>query len=867
MMIELSNLVSLIAKRARCVAVLLGAFVPWCEAFSAPHPSLPPPVVPECLGVNIHFTDPKPGEMEMLAAAGFKWVRMDLTWAATERKPGEYDFSAYDRLVAALDQHKLRAVFILDYGNPLYAEPGDKHPFTSRAGTAEFREAFAKWAVAAVTRYRGKGFIWELWNEPNHEGFWKPKPNVADYVALAKATGEALRAAGLVGGSSQSRAGDASSTGASAATPPAPVPPSGAGSPAYAGECFIGPATSTIDLAFLEGCFKAGLLEFWDAVSVHPYRQSAPETVEEELRSLRLLIRRYAPAGKTIPIVSGEWGYSTAWPNFAKDEAAAEEKQAKYLARQFLTNMANDVALSIWYDWRDDGDNPKDPEHRFGLVRRKYHEGRDPVFDPKPAYTAMKTMTEQLGGFRFSKVISDWPHRPERRWHCLFAKGEQMRVVAWTSGPWPTWTLCPREEGAIERRGYLGQVEAPIRADAKVPTVNLQVAPSYFAPLAVGPVWRLADAWERAPREAMLESPGTVTFRTMFRNPLSKPVAARTWCSIDGRWAEGDMLYTIRMLRPENAVQPGESVELQAEMKVTGREAPKSIELWAGFWIGDKLIEEVCQPVRLIITNPLGVEPLPLEAETLPIRVNDSSGRGLSGELWLRGKQSSARNHFKIPSGGTTTVVHVAASELEKVAPAKAFEPGVRINTEEETPVFDRPISLPVPCPSNLLIDVQAVSDGAREVDASVSFTRGEPATKPPGWSVECMRLKYAVAAGWKFASLRTAAKWDAQSKKYPLQFALWVFGDGQGCQARIRFKDSTGQVFQPDGPKIDWKGWRYVTFPMQSTPEKPLAHWGGANDGVIHYPIEWDSIFLLDNVSRQPVEGEIYLSAPTLIY
>jgi hypothetical protein len=36
---------------------------------------------------------------------------------------------------------------------------------------------------------------------------------------------------------------------------------------------------------------------------------------------------------------------------------------------------------------------------------------------------------------------------------------------------------------------------------------------------------------------------------------------------------------------------------------------------------------------------------------------------------------------------------------------------------------------------------------------------------------------------------------------------------------------------------------------------------------GVIHYPIKWDSIFLLDNVSRQPVEGEIYLSAPTLIY
>ncbi len=96
---------------------------------------------------------------------------------------------------------------------------------------------------------------------------------------------------------------------------------------------------------------------------------------------------------------------------------------------------------------------------------------------------------------------------------------------------------------------------------------------------------------------------------------------------------------------------------------------------------------------------------------------------------------------------------------------------------------------------------------------------------------------------------------------------ALWIYGDGKGLQARIRFRDSTGQVFQPDGPRINWKGWRYVTFPMWNTEAKPLAHWGGKNDGVIHYPIEWDSIFILDNVSRQPVEGEIYLSAPTLIY
>lgn len=63
-------------------------------AAAGPHPSLPPPVIPECLGVNLPAGELKPGELDLLAAAGFRWVRIDLMWAATERSKGQYDFSA-----------------------------------------------------------------------------------------------------------------------------------------------------------------------------------------------------------------------------------------------------------------------------------------------------------------------------------------------------------------------------------------------------------------------------------------------------------------------------------------------------------------------------------------------------------------------------------------------------------------------------------------------------------------------------------------------------------------------------------------------------------------------------------------------------
>ena len=66
--------------------------------------------LPDGLGVNIHFTDALPGEMEMLAEAGFHWVLMVFSWGAIERAKGRYDFAAYDRLLNALDEHHFGTV-------------------------------------------------------------------------------------------------------------------------------------------------------------------------------------------------------------------------------------------------------------------------------------------------------------------------------------------------------------------------------------------------------------------------------------------------------------------------------------------------------------------------------------------------------------------------------------------------------------------------------------------------------------------------------------------------------------------------------------------------------------------------------------
>src|SRR5688572_21531518 len=60
------------------------------------------PAIPEGFGVNIHFTNPRAGEMKMLAESGVRWVRMDFKWDITETVKGSYDFAPYDRLMSAL---------------------------------------------------------------------------------------------------------------------------------------------------------------------------------------------------------------------------------------------------------------------------------------------------------------------------------------------------------------------------------------------------------------------------------------------------------------------------------------------------------------------------------------------------------------------------------------------------------------------------------------------------------------------------------------------------------------------------------------------------------------------------------------------
>jgi len=752
--------------------------------------------VPEGVGVDIHFIDPQPGELKMLAASGVRWIRMDFDWSRTETVKGQYDFTAYDRLVALLEQYKIRPVFILDYSNALYDEGLSPH-------TEEGVKAFASWAAAAVTHFKGRGIVWEMYNEPNFF-FWRPQPNVEAYIKLALAVGEGIYEA-------------------------APD------------EDYVGPATSGVDLPFLEACFKAGLLNYWSGVSVHPYRPTGPEAAAADFMALRTLITRYAPEGKQIPILSGEWGYSTNSDQKGVDEAT----QGKLLPRQWLNNLANGVPLSIWYDWHDDGPDPKEREHHFGMVRFAYDSARDPVYNPKPAYRAARTLTTLLEGFRFNKrlVVGG-----SNDYVLLFSNGEAVRLVVWTTAPAPHALSIPASPGRFAVFAHTGEKLPDVVAGQGSLDVVATDSPQYLDPETPNDILRVAAAWMTAPLEIYTTAPKEVLITLNLRNPLSKTLRVKTQPNLQAQATSGKELSlstSVKVLRVADPIR----VPIEWEVDGLGR---------------------IAQETHIQVTNPLRTNLSPVAGNILPVRVRNPSGEAFNGELFLTDVAGlgcdPCRAPLNLKSGEIATTVSIALGGSERV-----YGAGVLVkDSKGETVLSVAPARLVseddfARYPSGTHPEAyQLVVEGNAEVLSQQVLSVAAPPGGPPYPGMGCLEVEYHFMPGNKMIRVTTLAEHIKKIEGEPNSFGLWVYGDGAGNTLGLRFVDQTGQVFQEGGSPITWKGWRYAVFPMGAM---QANHWDGADDGVIHYPIRWDTLFLINNAERKETRGVVFISAPTLIF
>ena len=147
------------------------------------------------------------------------------------------------------------------------------------------------------------------------------------------------------------------------------------------------------------------------------------------------------------------------------------------LARSWLTNVANGISLSIWYDWRDDGLDPNEPEHHFGLVSNSYHQEREPVCDPKPAYFAAKTLATFFSGYRFAERLSIGEADD---YVLAFRKDGELRFAVWTTANRAHEVLIPLGAGSYSTMGHTGRDLGTITVGPNGTAITLTSAPIYI---------------------------------------------------------------------------------------------------------------------------------------------------------------------------------------------------------------------------------------------------------------------------------------------------------------------------------------------------------------------------------------------------
>ncbi|WP_277960634.1 hypothetical protein [Pseudomonas sp. RIT-To-2] len=364
-------------KLLPCLAVLLqGFFTPGAQAANEPF----------IIGTATHVMDGSPQlahQFQLASEAGIGSLREDAYWARVELQPGTLQVPASWRAYQeAREARKLGNVVVLDYGNQFY--DNNALPRSPMVSTA-----FANYVDFVTRALAGTVNFYEVWNEWDQAG---PGDRAVsdDYASLVKLTRQQIQRN----------------------DPKAKV--------------LAGAITSDgLNKGFADRLVQAGLADQVDGLSLHPYVHCAgkqgktPESWIKWLSSIDQRLTRLA--GKPVPLYLTEMS----WPTSSEKTCGVDEPtQAKFLARAyFLAKTRPNIKGMWWYDLVDDGVDPDEREHHFGLLR--------PGLEPKPAYRVLKAIAPFLAQYQYDSLKS---LQTDELYLLNFTKGDEQVLVAWAVG-------------------------------------------------------------------------------------------------------------------------------------------------------------------------------------------------------------------------------------------------------------------------------------------------------------------------------------------------------------------------------------------------------------------------------------------------
>ena len=306
-------------------------------------------------------------QLDDMVALNIEWIRLDFDWAVIQRGGSDsYDWSRVDRVVAAANKRNLKLLPILAY-TPRWARSEDcsvRCPPTDPA-------TFAHFAAVAAQRYAPQGIhTWEIWNEPNAAGFWRPSADPVLYAALLKAAYLNIK---KVDPDAQIISG---------------------------GLAIVATRNGSIaPREYLAALYKEGAGSYFDALGYHPYSFPVTASYRASWNAWQQM-NNTSPSLRDIMIANGdrdkkiwitEYGAPTGGPGEASatykpkenTDHVTEERQKEILVDAIRDAAAHDwLGPFFWYSYKDIGESQSSTENFYGLLRA---DG-----SAKPVYDALR---------------------------------------------------------------------------------------------------------------------------------------------------------------------------------------------------------------------------------------------------------------------------------------------------------------------------------------------------------------------------------------------------------------------------------------------------------------------------------------------
>lgn len=298
----------------------------------------------ESFATNIHLRQrASDSEWEAIMNAaesiGVEWGREQFNWDVIEPSDNNFSWDTYDAVITEYEEHNIRPLGLLTYSSQwASSNPG--------ADDYEFYYpdlvAWEDYVGEVAEHYAGRVDHWEIWNEPNHDAFWKS--DVQQYATHFAVAVDAIKEV----------------------NPEATVVLGG----------LSGADSEFLDDLYNELNDKSDI----DVVAVHPYRvvgtnfNYSPEQTVDGLNSLptdlyniKAVMNRHGQTDTAI------WITEAGWTTY--EDGVTPLLQAQYLMRYYTIALSiPNVRKVFWYTLYDDSAEESYAESQFGLLNDDYSE-------------------------------------------------------------------------------------------------------------------------------------------------------------------------------------------------------------------------------------------------------------------------------------------------------------------------------------------------------------------------------------------------------------------------------------------------------------------------------------------------------------